>query len=73
MTNATADLLIASLLPGARSRWMQALLAERPLAAVLARPRDHADALPGDALAALGSGAARRLAARGRYHATHQS
>ena len=62
MTNATADLLIASLLPGARSRWMQALLAERPLAAVLARPRDHADALPGDALAALGSGAARRLA-----------
>lgn len=62
MTNSTADLLIASLLPGARGRWLQNLLAERPLAAVLARPRDHGDLVPGPALAALLSGGARRFA-----------
>jgi DNA processing protein len=61
MTHPT-DLLVASFLPGSRSRWMQALLAERPLAAVLAYPRDHADVLPPPALAALRTGEARRLA-----------
>jgi DNA processing protein len=62
MTNPTPDLLIASLLPGAHGRWLQALLAERPLAAVLACPRDHADALPPRALEAIRSGEARRQA-----------
>lgn len=62
MPNPTQDLLIASLLPGARGRWLQTLLAERPLAAVLACPRDHADALPLPALAALRTGDARRQA-----------
>lgn len=61
MTNATHDLLIASLLPGSRGRWLQRL-ADRPLAAVLARPRDHADLLPAPALAALRTGEALRLA-----------
>lgn len=61
MTNPTRDLLIASLLPGSRGRWLQ-LLAERSLAAVLARPRDHSDLLPPPALAALRTGEARRLA-----------
>jgi DNA processing protein len=62
MTNPTFELLVASLLPGARGRWMQPLLADRPLASVLARPRDHADAVPAPALSALLSGQARRLA-----------
>lgn len=60
--NPTFELLVASLLPGARGRWMQALLADRPLAAVIARPRDHADVLPVPALQALRSAEARRLA-----------
>jgi DNA processing protein len=63
MPNSTFDLLTASLLPGARGRWLQALVAERPLAAVLARPRDHADALPEPALATIAAGEARRHAA----------
>lgn len=62
MKNSTRDLLVASLLPGARGRWMHQLLAERPLAAVFARPRDHADVVPPPALASLRSGEAQRLA-----------
>jgi DNA processing protein len=59
---ATRDLLVASLLPGARNRWMQVLLKHRRLAAVLPRPDDHADVLPEDARHALRSGEAHRLA-----------
>ena len=62
ITNPTFELLVASLLPGARGRWMQPLLADRPLAAVLARPRDHADAVPGMRSRRSCSGQARRLA-----------
>jgi DNA processing protein len=62
LSNLTHDLLTASLLPGARGRWIQTLLAERPLAAVLARPRDHADLLPPPALAAIRTGEACRIA-----------
>lgn len=62
MQHITRDLLVASLLPGARGRWLQILLRERPLSLVLRRPRDHADLLPPDALAALRTGEAERLA-----------
>ena len=62
MPNQTADLLAASLLPGSRARWLQDLLAERPLAAVLSKPDEHADLLPEPALRALRSGVVRRQA-----------
>jgi DNA processing protein len=62
MPNQTADLLTASLLPGSRARWLQDLLAQRPLAAVLSWPDEHADLLPEPALRALRSGVARRQA-----------
>lgn len=58
----TLDLLTASLLPGAAGRWLRELLAAGVLADVLARPDDHADAVPERALSSIRSGEARRRA-----------
>lgn len=58
----TLDLLTASLLPGAGGRWLRELLAAGALRDALARPDDHADAMPAAACAELRSGEARRRA-----------
>jgi DNA processing protein len=58
----TLDLLTASLLPGAGGRWLRELLGAGALREALARPDDHAEALPGAARDSIRSGAARRRA-----------
>lgn len=58
----TLDLLTASLLPGAGGGWLRQVVASGALSEVLARPGDHADALPAAVLDAIRSGSARRRA-----------
>jgi DNA processing protein len=58
----TLDLLTASLLPAAGGRWLRELRTTGALGHALARPDDHADAMPEAARHALRSGEARRLA-----------
>jgi DNA processing protein len=58
------DLLTLTLLDGISEPAARALEARGPHSALLRRPRDHADILPGAAVAALASGAARKAAER---------
>ncbi|HET7747539.1 MAG TPA: DNA-processing protein DprA [Vicinamibacteria bacterium] len=58
----TTDLLTLALAPGLDARAIRLLCARAALADVLARPREHADVLPADAMAPLLDGRARAAA-----------
>jgi DNA processing protein len=60
--DAAFDLLTFALLPKARATIVRELSRRAPLAEVLKRPREHADLICPEALAALASGAAARAA-----------